>query len=342
MRARADKPTGRPDCIYGNTRLRGRLPTLLARNELDALAGRPLPAILDALPAEPAVGAAADPVDEAAAIERISRWLQAELRLVGSLYSGAAAQIVAVLLARHDLADTIALLRGARAGAPPERRLAAVHAVGAIDQDAARDVAAAPDGAAAVTRLVARGLPDPTTARTLPQAWARFEVNEDPNELETAVATAALGEWLSVLDRYGASAAPVREFVQSEADRADVVIALGAPTGQPFRPLPSRKLRSAALHGSHQDVVIAAGAAYPRWVPALGRYSGGGDWLELATDLDHLIRAHALAGLRAGDPLSVAIPLGYVVAVEAHARNLRWLLQSHRRHLDIGAVLVSR
>ena len=56
---------------------------------------------------------------------------------------------------------SLALLRGARTGQPVADRLAAVMGVGALDQRAAADLAAAPDGATAVLRLAAHRLPDP-------------------------------------------------------------------------------------------------------------------------------------------------------------------------------------
>lgn len=286
----------RPDFVYGNTRLRARLPGLLRGVD-----------VLD------------EPLDD----QQIGVWYRHELRQVRDLYTDSAADIVGVLLARHDLADTLALLRGARSGAPSAERLRAVLAVGAVTESAARDIAGALDGVSAIERLVTYRLPDPQTAAGLRAAWSRLELTDDPNEFETSIATAAFTHWLSVLDSAGAAADPVRELVLAEGDRADVVVALGAPTGQPFRPLPSRALRSTDLHGGREQVLAAAAAAHTEWADALRHFDLDWDWLALSAALDHVIRVRALRGLRSGDPLGAAIPLGYVIAVECHARTLR-------------------
>ncbi len=360
----------RPDYVYGNTRLRARFPLLLSRAELLALTGRSPEAILGSLPAlalrdgvrasvrdEAGAdiggdGVASDGANEAAAgpgtgwgsgtgnaemtaLRTVQALLQAQLRGLRGLYVGPAADVVMILLARHDLADVLALVRGARAGASTAHRLAAVLAVGAVEEDVAREVAAATDASSTVGRLVALGLPDPDTAQVLAQAWATFQLHDDPLEFETTVATAAVTRWLALAHAAGRDARPVAAFVQSECDRANLLVALGSPTGQVMRLLPDHRPTAAALRGTREEVLAAAAAARPAWRPALERFAADGDRGALAAALDTVEWDLALRGRRLGNPLDASVPVSYVVAVEGQARALRWLLQTHRRPIDV-------
>ncbi len=272
---------------------------------------------------------------EMTALRTVQALLQAQLRGLRGLYVGPAMDAVMILLARHDLADVLALVRGARAGAPTAHRLAAVLAVGAIEEDVAREVAAATDASSTVGRLVALGLPDPDTAQVLARAWATFQLHDDPLEFETTVATAAVTRWLALAHAAGRDARPVAAFVQSECDRANLLVALGSPTGQVMRLLPDHRPTAAALRGTREEVLAAAAAARPAWRPALERFAADGDRGALAAALDTVEWDLALRGRRLGNPLDASVPVSYVVAVEGQARALRWLLQTHRRPIDV-------
>lgn len=336
--------TWRPDFIAGNTRLRARLSAMLDASDYERLTDSSLDAAVDSLGAT----AYRPHLDRCRAEDRevldaVTERLRVLLRGVRGVYGGAAGEVVSILLARHDLADTLALLRGGRTGQPAGERLAAVMAVGAVDEQAAAEVADAVDGATAMTRLAAHRLPDPATARVLPAAWDRFELTADPNELETSIAASAVHQWISALTRSGKAARPVLELVKAECDRANLLAVLRDPADDAPRQLPAGRLDPAALLAARKSGVTGLVAVRPEWRQALDRYTRDGDLVELEWNLDVAIWRGAVRRLRLGDPLGADVPVGYALAAECEARNVRLLLLAARRGpvTDVRPLLVA-
>jgi vacuolar-type H+-ATPase subunit C/Vma6 len=342
--------TSAPDFLAGNTRLRARLPALLSARDYDRLVGVPLEVVVDRLH-ETAYRPYLDPrhADDIGAgsgtgidvLDVVTRRLRDLLRGVRGLYGGVAGRVVGVLLARHDLRDVLALLRGARTGQPVADRLAAVIGVGAVDLERAAAVATAADGAAAVTRLAALRLPDRATARALPAAWERFELNTDPDEFETAVAVSVVGSWISLLQRTGRTARPVLDVVREECDRANLLAVLADPAAQAPRVLPAGLIGVPALLAARRGDLAAVRAARPGWRDALDRFCGDGDLIALEWSIEVAMWRRAVRGLRRGDPLGADIPVGYVIAAECEARNVRLLLLGARRGDEAPPALIA-
>jgi vacuolar-type H+-ATPase subunit C/Vma6 len=319
--------TPRPDFIAGNTRLRARLPALLSPADYDHLASLSRETVAERLAGStyrPYLNR--DRVGEPELLDAVGRRLRDLLRGVRGLYGGIAGTAVGVLLARHDLQDALALLRGARTGQPAAVRLAAVLGVGAIDQPSAADIAAAPDGAAAVLRLASKRLPDPLTARALPVAWEQYELHGDPDEFETAVASAAIDGWLDQLEWIGRAARPVQDLIQTECDRANLLAVLRDPALQLPRLLPAGLVAESALLAARRGDPQPAGAARPEWRGPLERHLRGADHAALERDLNVAAWRQAVRKVRRGDPLGADIPVGYVLAAECEARAARLLL----------------
>ena len=335
--------TGRPDFIAGNTRLRARLGGLLGPRDYDRLAGLSYEAVVESLSAtayRPYLGRRRE-VD-GQVVDAVTQRLRDLLRGVRELYGGTAREVVGVLLARHDLHDVLALLRGARTGQPGSDRLAAVMAVGALDQQGAADVGSAADGATAVTRLAARRLPDRATAQALQVAWERFELNADPDELENAVASSAIDGWTTLLARAGKAARPALELVLAECDRANLLAVLRDPAGEPPRLLHTGMLDSRTLSAAPRNMAPVL-AVRPAWREAIDRYTDDGDLTALEWNLDVAMSRQAVRGLRRGDPLGADVSVGYVLAAECEARNVRLVLLAARRGrgTDVRASLVA-
>jgi vacuolar-type H+-ATPase subunit C/Vma6 len=333
--------TSRPDFIAGNTRLRARLPALLGPVDYDQLAGLSRQAAAERLAAStyrPYLNRAQ--VGDLRLLDAVGRRLRDLLRGVRGLYGGIAGTAVGVLLARHDLRDALALLRGARTGQPAAVRLAAVMGVGALDQRAAADIAAAPDGATAVVRLAAHRLPDPLTARALPAAWERYELNGDPDEFETTVAAAAIDGWADRLEWVGRAARPILELVQAECDRANLLAVLRDPALEMPRLLPIGLVPESALVAVRRGDPEPAVAARPGWRQPLERHLRDEDLPALEWDLDVALWRQAVRGLRRGDPLGVDVPVGYVLAAECEARTIRLLLAGTAPAHDVRDLLV--
>lgn len=336
--------SGRADFVAGNTRLRSRLPSLLSRHDYDQLAGRSLPAVIEGLRGtayRPYLGP--PPLDGGAVLDAVTQRLGDVLRGVRGVYGGTAGDVVGVLLARHDLRDVLALLRGARTGQSGADRLAAVMGVGTLDHEAAADVAAAADGATAVTRIVGRRLPDRATARGLRAAWERFEVNADPDEFETTVASEAINGWTALLVRAGNAGRPVLELIGAESDQANLLAVLRDPDGEAPRLLPAGLFPPSALLNPRRGGLASEGAIRTGWRKALDRYALDADLAALEWNLDMTIWHRAVRGLRRGDPLGADVPVGYVIAAECEARNVRLLLLAARRDIgnDVRRLLVA-
>ncbi|TDW79519.1 V-type ATPase subunit [Kribbella sp. VKM Ac-2566] len=334
--------TPRPDFITGNTRLRARLPALLGPVDYDQLAGVSGGAVAERLAASSAYRAYLnrDQGDDRQLLDSVGRRLRDLLRGVRGLYGGIAGAAVGVLLARHDLQDALALLRGARTGQPAAVRLAAVMGVGAIDQRAAADIAAASDGTTAVIRMATHRLPDTLTARALPAAWERYELTGDSDEFETTIAAAAIDGWTDRLEWIGRAARPVLELIQAECDRANLLAVLRDPALQTPRLLPAGLVPEPALLAARRGDPQPAIATYPNWRQPLERHLHNKDLPALEWDLDVQLWRQAVRGLRRGDPLGATVPVGYVLAAECEARTIRLLLAGTAQAHDVRDLLV--
>ena len=333
--------TARADFIAGNTRLRARLPALLGPVDYDQLISVSREAAVERLAAStyrPYLNR--DQLVDHQLNEAVGRRLRDLLRGVRGLYAGTAGTAVSVLLARHDLQDTLALLRGARTKQPAAVRLATVMAVGALDHRTATDVAAAPDGATAVLRLKSQRLPDPLTALALPSAWEQYELHGDPDEFETTVAAVAIDAWTDRLEWVGRAAAPILNLVQAECDRANLLAVLRDPALETPRLLPTGLVPESALLAARRGDPQPAVAARPGWQQPLERYLGDQNLAALEWDLNVAVWRQAVRGIRRGDPLGADIPVGYVLAAECEARTVRLVLSGSATTYDVRDLLV--
>jgi vacuolar-type H+-ATPase subunit C/Vma6 len=332
--------SSRADFVAGNTRLRARLPALLGRTEYRRLAGMPREAALERLVATTyGPYLTTGQTDGRLILGAVGRRLRDLLRGVPECYVGTAHSVVGILLARHDLRDVLALLRGARTGQPAPARLAAVMGVGALDVHAAAELAAT-DGPTTILRLAAQHLPDPITARALPPAWDRYELNSDEDEFEATIASSAADGWTAELKRVGRAARPVLDLVRAESDRVNLVAILRDTTGNLPHLLPFGLLTLPALlaarGGDHTRVL----AARPNWREALAPHSRQAELPTLEWDLDVTLWRQAVRDLRRGDPLGADVPVGYVVAAECEARAVRLLLAGATPGHDVQDLLL--
>ena len=331
--------TSRADFVAGNTRLRARLPTLLGPSEFSQLARLSREAAVERLRAS----VYRRYLDRDQADDRlgpaVGRRLRDQLRAVRGLYGGTAGEVVGVLLARHDLQDVLALLRGARTGQPAPDRLASVMGVGALDQRAAAELVAAPDGATAILRLVAHLLPDPWTARALPRAWDGYELNADSDQFETAVAATAIEGWIGRLTQIR-GACPALNLIHTECDQSNLLAVLRDPEMPTPHLLPIGLVTEPALVAAQQGDMTLVGAARPSWRSALDQYSLDGNLRALEWGMARALWRRAMRRLRRGDPLGADVPVGYVLAAECEARSIRIFLAGAAPAYDVGDLLV--
>jgi vacuolar-type H+-ATPase subunit C/Vma6 len=263
----------------------------------------------------------------------------AELR---SFYQARSRELVDLLLARYDLHNLLAVLRGQVRAQSAERTRLAVIPFGRLGGPAGEEIAMQREAAAAVELLVGWRLPDPATARALARAWPEFERTQDLAALEHALAATHARSIDQSLFEAGPEADPLRELVARQRDAANVVallrlreaLQLGELAESPALAdllLAGGNIRpetfEAALREPRRDdatAVLAAAAGRADWRIPLERYGSGGGDLRLLYQALELARVRwALALFLRGDPLGLDVPIAYTVAKENEVRNLR-------------------
>jgi len=334
------------DFVYGNTRLRARKADLLGAADYEALLGGDLEAVQAVLgqtayrrELEAAQAVHSGTLALHDALRRHFARVLAELR---SFYQERSRELVDLLLARYDLHNLLALLRGQVRAQPVERTRLAVIAFGHLGGPAGEEIALQREPAAAVELLVGWRLPDPATARALARAWPEFERTQDLAALEHALAAAhALSIEQSLLEA-GPEADPLRELVARERDAANALallrlreaLQLGELTESPALVdvlLAGGNIRpetfEAALREPRREdatATLAAAARRGDWRIPLEHYgNGSGDLLVLHRALELARVRWALALFLRGDPLGLDVPIAYTVAKETEVRNLR-------------------
>jgi V/A-type H+-transporting ATPase subunit C len=337
------------DFVYGNTRLRARKSELLGAGDYEALLGRDVAGILEAL----AGTAYRDELESALAVSGDRRALHDALRrqlarVLGELrafYEGRARELVDLLLSRFELHNMLALLRGSVREASAEQVLATLFPLGKLDDAVAYEIARQPEPARAVDLLVTWRLPDPMLARTLAHAWPEYERTDDLAALEHTL-TARHAERLDEELRHaGPDAEPLRELVAREHDAVNVLIVLRLrfalqldeiaalpPPPEPGRFLAGGRIASEALETALRQPTRAEAVARlveaarrEEWRAPLERIAGGGDLPTLQRELEVRRVRWAVGLFLRGDPLGVDVPIAYTVAQQNEVRNLRLL-----------------
>lgn len=326
-----------------NARVAARRSRLLGARGLRELALRAgLAARLEALRAGPwgagLPDGAAPPLGEVEAALRESQRREAAW-LAGLAEGAAAGRALRALLALDDADAVKALLRGVAAAAPPERILAAAPASPGLPAALLARAAAAGGVAGAVAALRASGHPlAPALAAALeaPGGWglARLEAAADQ--------AAAAAAW-RVARGAGADGAALAHHLAERADawnaRLLLAVAGAGPRAQEARDLVhpgGTRLPPAVaaplLGAPHEAVHAAVAAAWPGLAAALGDPAAA----ELALERRLLVAARRAA--RAA-PLSLAVPIAYLLERRAEGRRIALLLRADAFALPADEVL---
>jgi len=334
------------DFVYGNTRLRARLPELLTLSEIERLMtldADALPGELSRTAYEPEIRAESARHELPDSIHRaVTRHLARTLVEIRRFYDGTAAGVVDLLLGRWDLHNLVALVRAQARRESEEAAQAALIPLGGLDPASAAEIARQTEPAAAVARVVAWRLPTPELARALAGAWDAYERDEDLGRLEARLATAAVESSLERAASLGRAADPVAALLAREADVRNLLAVLRHAEAAPGEPTDRRGLVSggtitldgltAATEGEAPEAAARRVAGLPAAAPyrsALDRFGQGDSALaRLEHDLEVASVALASREMRRGDPLGAAVPVGFVVLKETEARNLRLVVQA--------------
>ena len=326
----------RPDFVMGNTRLRARRAELLDAARLARLADRDLAGLTADLRATPygrhlEPRAHGDNEQRTMLLSAVEDRRRDALRGVREVYTGAAGEVVGILLARYDLADTVTLLRGAARGVGGDDVLGGIEAVAALDPATVSDLVA-DDPESVVARLAHARLPDPHTAQVIPAAWEQFLVHGDLPTLEITVARAAHHRWREVLGGrgrwVGRSVEALVRWLDGERDAANLLVALRSRSGRVDETTLRERLLAPGEISQDALLAIASGAdPVPRapraWRSVLARSGESGDLASLARELAARQNALARHRMRHGDPLGVDVPIAFVAEVETEAEALR-------------------
>ena len=347
-----------PDFVYGNTRLRARRAGLLVRRDFESMVGLGVDELLGALSAT----AYAPDIERALpgrhGVRRLHQAVRAHLARVldemRGFYRGGARTIDDLLLARWDLGNLLALIRGQASGASVEDVLAAIVPLGGIDDAVAREVARQRSFSAAIALLSAWRLPTPHDASSLLDAWPEFERTHDLQALEAHLTAAHIEHVTAQLTSMGAAGEPVRAAVAQQIDAHNLLAALrlrealvGGERDElsaddrhralmPGGALAPATLLAAMEPGAPDNVLLAlARDPAPRWwLEPLRRWVESGDLIALQDAVQAALTADALARFEREDPLGAGIPVAFTAAKELEARNLRMLGDAGAHHAD--------
>ncbi len=347
-----------PDFVYGNTRLRARRTGLLRRRDYESMIGLGVDELLGALSAT----AYAPDIERALparhGVHRLHQAVRAHLaRMMDemrSFYRGGARAIIDLLLARWDLLNLLALIRGQASGAPVDDVLAAIVPVGGIDDAVAREVARQRSFSAAIALLGAWRLPTPQEASALLNAWPEYERTHDLPGLEAELTARHMERVTAELARTGDAGAPVRAAIGHQIDGHNLLAALRlrqALVGGELDELsaddrhralmPGGALLPATLlattePGAPDNALLALqrDPAGRRWLEPVRRWVDNGDLIALQDAFDAALTADALDRFERDDPLGAGIPVAFSAAKELEARNLRVLGDAGADHAD--------
>jgi V/A-type H+-transporting ATPase subunit C len=339
------------DLSYGNTRLRARRGELLRDADYERLVDEDLHSLLETLEGTPY----APDVEAAQRSDRL-RQLHAAIRSnVGrsleemrSFYADRARKLVDLLLSRFDVQNIVSVLRAkASAQQAADRAPIVLAAVGWLVEPLAGELLRQRELAGAVD-LLARSTPEPGQAHALRAAFGEYERTEDLAALERAVVADHTARAAATLGAAGRDASALVWFMPREIDERNLVVTLrlrDALAGGAAAPTPQDALLpggsapptafEAAVHVSAPNAVAGTLARVGReaWRAPLARWAATGDITALERELERQRIADATRLFATGDPLAIDVPLAFMAAKLAEARNLRLLGEADVRRI---------
>lgn len=323
---------------YGNARVRAMKARLLDRRVCEGLLDMDLGELLSTL----ANGDYKHDVEQSmfrfSGLQRLHEALRSNLagtlRKLPNLYGEEVRGQFELLSSRWDAANLVTVVRGHARHAGADEIIPLLIATRRLDDAALLELARQPGLRAALELLVAWRVPSGGAANEIFAAWPQYEHTGDLAVVEHAIAHAFAGE-------VGAAAAanaldPTLEtLLRRSIDKINVMSALraraaGEPELPPANSLPGGTLSAAALDEartcrSGNEVVarILEGHTQHWTHETLQQWARDGDVTVLERQLDRALVTWAMRRLVLGDPLSIAVPLGFLYAKDNEVRNLR-------------------
>lgn len=346
---------------YGNTRLRARRSRLLDETGYATLLGAGTLDRMLVMLSDTTYGAAVE-----AALPRfrgvrgidevLRRALAAELRAVQRFYTGCEVPALDLLLERWDLHNLRTILRAKALPETPADLDGLLVPAGRLSDAELSELADQPGVRPVLDLMVAWGLPSPEEAHRLAASWPEYQRTGDVAVLDREV-TRAYAARLDAALRDEPGDVDPGGLLRAEIDQLNLMVALrtlqsrrqgepqaAGPAPQDF--LPGGRLRIASLEavGSVSGAtevpgLLAPARLIPGWPEAVTAWASGGELGDLEEALQAAVTLHAVGLFRKGDPLSAAIPVAYVFAMENEVRNLRWIARAIAQDVPRGEVV---
>ncbi len=343
---------------YGNARLRAMRSQLLTQADYRALLARAnfeelITALADT-PYQPEIEAVLVRME---GVRTLFEALRANLsRTLGQLrgfFEGQPLTLVNLLLRRWDRHNLLSILRGQSQEIPADLILATLVPVGQLDEVSLRELARQPTLRAAIDLMITWQLP---YARVLREVQLRGDPMSAFDQLEMTLNRYHYASLWAELGAANGNAAIVLEHLRTEVDLINISTTLRLAripgvtilVGQRFNTPDVRSLliegrghvpvqQLAELVAAGQGVEdIILGLSETRYGPALAagwqRYQAGEASLTVLERELERWQAGQTAAMFSRNPLSIAIPLGYIGCKEIEVANLRLIAQT----IDLG------
>jgi len=339
---------------YGNARLRAMRSRLLTETDYSALLDKAnIDELINALaetPYQEDIEAALVRVEGVRCVfEAVRANLTHTLRQVRRFFEDKPLTLVDLLLRRWDRHNLLTILRGQSQEIPPELVLSTIVPVGQLDEVSLRELARQPGLRAVIDLMTAWQLP---YARVLRQVRTRADVISDLDQLELVLNHFHYASLWEALQPGNGDQALLLEYLQTEVDLTNISTTLrlsripGVTTlvGQRYttgdiRPLLIEskghlavgQLANLVTEGNGVEGVVL-GLSNTRYGPALQagwqRYQAGEGGLTVIERELERWQAEQTAAMFGRNPLSIAIPIGYIGCKELEVTNLRLIAQA--------------
>lgn len=338
---------------YGNARLRARRSRLLTAADYSTLLAKTrIEDVITALTDTPYKDDVQAALLRATGVQcvfaAVRTNLTRTLHEVRGFFEGEPRLLVDLLLRRWDRHNVLTILRGQSQEAPPGEVWSAMVPVGQLDEVALRELTRQPGLRAVIDLMTTWRLP---YAAALRSVWTRPGTVPDLAQLELALHRSHYASLREVLSQGNGNRAMALAQLHIEVDLINLSTAMRlasrpalAQTVQwrysatDVRPLlldPGGSLKTERL----ADLVATAGGleglvrglSDTPYGPALAtgwrRYQAGAGSAVLERELERWQAEHTAAMFRR-DPLSLAIPMGYLGCKEVEGANLRLVAQA--------------
>ena len=340
---------------YGNARLRAMRSRLLTETDYSALLDKAnIDELINALaetPYQEDIEAALVRVEGVRCVfEAVRANLTRTLRQVRRFFENKPLTLVDLLLRRWDRHNLLTILRGQSQEIPPELVLSTIVPVGQLDEVSLRELARQPGLRAVIDLMTAWQLP---YARVLRQVRTRADVISDLDQLELVLNHFHYASLWEALQPGNGNQAILLQHLRAEVDLINISTTLrlvrlpGVTTlvGQRYnasgdvRPLfiesrghlPVQQLANLVTEGNRVEEVVL-GLSSTRYARALQagwqRYQAGEAGLTVIERELERWQAEQTAAMFSRDPLSIAIPIGYIGCKELEVANLRLVAQA--------------